>query len=106
MEMQQVRYFLAVCEAMSFTRAAKRCGVSQPTLSNAIKRLEKTLGGPLFHRGPRQALLSALGSAVRPHLEQLDRNAAAARREAKLLNLSPQGQPARTNGARHVTVTD
>ena len=50
METNQVRYFLALCEEKNFTRAARRCGVSQPSVSNAIKRLEEELGGDLFHR--------------------------------------------------------
>jgi len=50
MQMQQIRYFLALCEERSFTRAAKRCGVSQPSLTNAIIRLEQKLGGALFRR--------------------------------------------------------
>jgi DNA-binding transcriptional LysR family regulator len=36
MQMHQIRYFLALCEERSFTRAAKRCGISQPSLTNAI----------------------------------------------------------------------
>jgi LysR family transcriptional regulator, hydrogen peroxide-inducible genes activator len=36
MQMQQIRYFLALCKERSFTHAAKRCGVSQPSLTNAI----------------------------------------------------------------------
>src|SRR5215468_10129897 len=45
MQMQQIRYFLALCEERSFTRAAKRCGISQPSLTNAIIALEQELGG-------------------------------------------------------------
>ena len=41
MQMQQIRCFLALCEERSFTRAAKRRGVSQPSLTNAIIRLEQ-----------------------------------------------------------------
>ncbi|MBR1154017.1 LysR family transcriptional regulator [Bradyrhizobium sp. JYMT SZCCT0428] len=51
METQQVRYFLAVCEELSFTRAAKKCGIKQPTLSQAIKQMEQAVGGKLFVRG-------------------------------------------------------
>jgi hypothetical protein len=68
MELHQVRYFLAVCKEKSFTRAAKHCGVSQPSLSDAIKRLEQELGGQLFHRSRVNCLLSELGQEVWPHL--------------------------------------
>ena len=45
MELHQIRYFLALCEERSFTRAASGCGISQPSLTNAILRLEQELGG-------------------------------------------------------------
>jgi hypothetical protein len=48
MEMHQVRYFLAIYEEGNFTRAAKRCGVKQPSLTRAIQRLETEFGAPLF----------------------------------------------------------
>jgi hypothetical protein len=55
MEMHQIRYFLALSSELSFTRAAKRCGVSQPSLTSAINSLERQLGGALFgaSRGSR-----------------------------------------------------
>jgi len=71
-ETNQVRYFLALCEEQNFTRAAKRCGVSQPSVTNAIKRLEEELGGDLFHRAKNATKLSPLGAAVRPYLEQIN----------------------------------
>ncbi|QCI63679.1 LysR family transcriptional regulator [Phreatobacter stygius] len=71
MELQQVRYFLAVCDERNFTRAAKRCGISQPSLSNAIRRLEQQLGGRLFHRSRVNCSLSELGQQVRPHLARI-----------------------------------
>ena len=40
MEMHEVRYFLAVCDTLNFTRAAERCNVSQPSLTRAIQKLE------------------------------------------------------------------
>jgi DNA-binding transcriptional LysR family regulator len=70
MEIYQARYFLAVSEERSFTRAAKRCGVSQPSLSIGIKRLETELGGLLFHRRGGIVSLSPLGLAVKPHVEK------------------------------------
>jgi DNA-binding transcriptional LysR family regulator len=39
-ELHQIRYFLAVAEALNFTRAAERCNVTQPALTRAIKKLE------------------------------------------------------------------
>jgi Transcriptional regulator len=43
MQMHQIRYFLALCEERNFTRAAKRSGVSQPSLTNGIITLEREL---------------------------------------------------------------
>jgi DNA-binding transcriptional LysR family regulator len=69
MEIRQIVYFLALCEELHFTRAARRCGVAQPTLTTAIRALERELGGALFHRKPRPQL-SELGAAIRPELER------------------------------------
>jgi LysR family transcriptional regulator, hydrogen peroxide-inducible genes activator len=84
MQMQQVHYFLALCEELSFTRAARRCGVSQPSLSNAISGLEQELGGALFQR-KHSIALTGLGSAVRPYLDEIVRNADHAREVARML---------------------
>ena len=71
MEMHQVRYFLALCEESNFTRAAQRCGVSQPSLTKAIKNLEFKLGGALFYRGPSETRLTKLGNLVKPRLQKI-----------------------------------
>ena len=71
MEMHQVRYFLAVCETLNFTRAAEQCHVAQPSLTRAIKKLEEELGGPLFRRERNHTHLTELGRLVRPHLERV-----------------------------------
>ena len=70
MEMHQVRYFLAVCDTLNFTRAAERCHVSQPALTRAIKKLEEELGGPLFRRERSRTHLTDLGRMMQPHLKQ------------------------------------
>ena len=70
MEMHQVRYFLAVCDTLNFTRAAERCHVSQPALTRAIKKLEEELGGPLFRRERNLTHLTDLGRMMQPHLMQ------------------------------------
>ena len=67
MEISQIRYFVALCGALNFTRAARQCRVSQPSLSNGIRALERALGGPLFERSP--IALTPLGRRLRPHLE-------------------------------------
>jgi LysR family transcriptional regulator, hydrogen peroxide-inducible genes activator len=48
MQMQQIHYFLALCEELNFTRAARRCGISQPTLTTAVSALERELGERCF----------------------------------------------------------
>jgi DNA-binding transcriptional LysR family regulator len=92
MQMNQVRYFLALCEERNFTRAAKRCGVSQPSLTNAIKRLERTLGGPLFHRNCRNIELTELGRVVKPYLKQINQCAYEAKRKARETSCHAFGQ--------------
>ncbi|MFO1070847.1 MAG: LysR family transcriptional regulator [Geminicoccaceae bacterium] len=83
MEMQQVRYFVALCETLNFTRAAERCNVSQPSLTRAIKLLEDELGGPLFHRERNNTHLTELGRRVEPHLRAAAANNEEARRQAR-----------------------
>jgi molybdenum-dependent DNA-binding transcriptional regulator ModE len=82
METNQIRYFLAVCEEGSFTKAARRCGVTQPSVSNAIARLEEELGGSLFRRAARGTELSPLGAAMHPCFEQINICAEIARQKA------------------------
>jgi len=60
MEMHQVRYFLAVCDELNFTRAAEKCNVAQPSLTRAVKLLEGELGGELFRRERPRVILTPL----------------------------------------------
>src|SRR5437879_6531027 len=66
MNLAFVRYFLAVAETGSFTEAAERCHVTQPTLSAGIARLEEEVGARLIDRGRRSGL-SAAGQRLLPH---------------------------------------
>jgi LysR family transcriptional regulator, benzoate and cis,cis-muconate-responsive activator of ben and cat genes len=70
MQLRQIRHFLLLCEELSFTRAARRCHVSQPSLTKSIRALEMELGGRLFRRKPTIEL-SELGRAVRPYLRRI-----------------------------------
>ena len=81
--MHQIRYFLAVCETLNFTRAAEACNVSQPSLTRAIKGLEDELGGPLFRRERNNTHLTGLGEMMRPHLSQVLIETDAAKERAK-----------------------
>ena len=83
MEMQQVRYFVALAETLNFTRAAEQCNVSQPALTRAIQQLEHELGGPLFHRERGNTHLSELGRMMLPYLQTVEESARAARAQAK-----------------------
>jgi LysR family transcriptional regulator, hydrogen peroxide-inducible genes activator len=71
MEMHQIRYFLAVCETLNFTRAAEQCHVTQPALTRAIQKLEEEFGGLLFRRERHLTHLIDLGRLIRPQLEQI-----------------------------------
>jgi LysR family hydrogen peroxide-inducible transcriptional activator len=83
MELHQVRYFLALCEQLNFTRAAEKCNVSQPSLTRAIQNLEAEFGGPLFHRERQHTHLTELGRLMQPYFEQVYRQAEAAKTAAK-----------------------
>lgn len=66
MEIHQLTYFVAVAETGSFSRAAERCNVTQPSLSQQIQKLEQELGTPLFDRLPRRVVLTDAGRALLP----------------------------------------
>jgi LysR family hydrogen peroxide-inducible transcriptional activator len=61
---RQLQYAVAVADALSFSAAAARCHVSQPSLSAQIAQLEDALGTRLFERDRRRVLLTAAGKAI------------------------------------------
>lgn len=65
MDLRQLECFLAVAQELHFGRAAERLGMSQSTVSEAIKALERTLGGPVFDRTSRRVSLTGLGESLR-----------------------------------------
>ncbi|MFB4278696.1 LysR family transcriptional regulator [Nonomuraea sp. MTCD27] len=66
MELQQLRYVIAVAETSNFTRAAERCRVVQSALSHQIAGLERELGARLFERTSRRVRLTPAGEAFLP----------------------------------------
>ena len=85
MELQEIRYFLALSETLNFTRAAERCNVTQPALTRAIQHLEGKLGGPLVNRERGNTHLTELGRMMRPYFEQMSEKLEEARRRARSL---------------------
>src|SRR5437899_13100529 len=83
MEMHQIRYFLAVCGSLNFTRAAEACNVTQPALTRAVQKLEEELGSLMFHRKRSRTHLADFGKLMRPDLEQISKNAEQAATTAK-----------------------
>jgi LysR family transcriptional regulator, hydrogen peroxide-inducible genes activator len=71
MELSQLRYVQAVAETGNFTRAAAKCNIAQPSLSQQIIKLEKELGHKLFHRLGRKAVLTEAGIAFQERARRI-----------------------------------
>lgn len=76
MEFHQLRYVCAIAETGSFSRAAERCKIAQPSLSQQVLKLEENLGVKLFDRLGRSIRITEAGRAFLPHarsiLEQME----------------------------------
>jgi len=79
MELHQLRYFCAVAETGSFSRAAEQSHVSQPSLSQQILKLEDELGARLFDRLGRSVRLTELGKTFLPRAHAVLRELEAAK---------------------------
>ena len=66
MEIHQLEYFVAIAETGGFSRAAERCSVAQPSLSQQIMKLENEIGHPLFDRLGRKVALTDVGRQLLP----------------------------------------
>jgi len=71
MNVQLVQYVIALSEELSFTAAARRCGVSQPTITVGVARLERELGVALFRRKPK-VVITPCGWQLLPLMYQID----------------------------------
>jgi LysR family hydrogen peroxide-inducible transcriptional activator len=83
MELQQLRYALAVGKTGNFSRAAEECHVSQPSLSQQVQKLEQELGIRLFTRLKRQTVPTAAGTAFLVHAARVLTDLEVATAEAK-----------------------
>ena len=96
-KMHQVFYFVALCEEQSFTRAAKRCGVAQPSLTRAIQTLEEEFGAPLFERSRSNVRLTQLGLVIRPDFERISQATAVLAQRITELKATPSSKPEPTS---------
>jgi LysR family hydrogen peroxide-inducible transcriptional activator len=86
LSLRDLEYVEAVAELKHFGRAAERCGVSQPALSEQVRKLETHLGVPFFERTRRRVAVTAQGAVL---LKQIERILAESRH---LLAMGGQGQ--------------
>jgi LysR family transcriptional regulator, benzoate and cis,cis-muconate-responsive activator of ben and cat genes len=86
MELRHLRYFIAVADERSFSRAAEKLHVSQPPLSRQIRDLEAELGVKLFDRNRQGVRLTRLGTAILARSRALIQEAESFKAEAKILD--------------------
>lgn len=91
-DFRQLRYFIAVAEELSFTRAAMRLHLSQPPLSQQIQSLEKDLGVRLLERNRRNVALTAPGKLFLVQARQILANAETARTQVVAAAAGYRGQ--------------
>jgi len=84
--------FAKVAEEGSFAAAARVMGVSVPTVSRAVARLEERLGGRLFNRTSRQLALTEFGASMAARASEIYRQAEELESEAQELSVQPRGQ--------------
>lgn len=84
--------FAKVAEEGSFAAAARVMGVSVPTVSRAVARLEERLGGRLFNRTSRQLALTEFGQSMATKASEIYRQAEEVESEAHELSVQPRGQ--------------
>lgn len=73
MDINQLKYFISVAQTLNFSEAARRNGISQPTMSHSIVELEKQLGAPLFVRSRRSVTITDAGMELLPRaIEMVD----------------------------------
>lgn len=92
MELDQLRAFVSVAEAGTFSRAAILLGTAQPILSRKVRVLEEELGVELFHRTGRGVVLSEAGKVLEQYARGLLDTASSAKTAVRGLGQAPAGQ--------------
>ena len=92
MELRQLRYFVAIAESGSFSRAAEKVFVAQSALSHQIAQLEHELGTALFHRSRRGIELTEAGQRFAPHAVSILRQTEEAVASARQTTDEPSGK--------------
>jgi DNA-binding transcriptional LysR family regulator len=91
MELQQIRYVIAVAQYRSFTKAADILAVSASTLSEQVRRLEEELGVQLFSRTTRHVELTIPGHTFLNHASQIMTDFSTLREAVRRVEAEPQG---------------
>jgi LysR family transcriptional regulator, hydrogen peroxide-inducible genes activator len=92
MEIHQLRYFVAVADEKSFSRAAEKVRVAQPSLSQQIQKLEAELGHPLFDRLARKVILTEAGTGFLPYAQRILNELSSAQRYVSDRSQNPGGK--------------
>ncbi len=74
MDLKQLQYFIAVVEHMNYSKAAEKLHISQPSLSNAIKKLEQEIGSQLLERNTRNLHLTEAGQLLYERAKMILKN--------------------------------
>jgi LysR family transcriptional regulator, hydrogen peroxide-inducible genes activator len=91
MELHQLRYFCSVVQAGNFTKAAEQEGITQPSLSDQIRRLEKSMGSELFVRLGRSVRLTHAGTVLYPYARDILNQAKRASGQVRQLETEIRG---------------
>lgn len=94
MEFHQLRYVCAIADTGSFSRAAERCQIAQPSLSQQVLKLEEDLGAKLFDRLGRSIRITEAGRAFLPHARSILERMDAARSSVKEKDADVRGSVA------------
>ena len=92
MEIRQLKAFVAIAEARTFTAAAQRTNYTQAALSMQIKQLEREVGVPLFTRMPRRVVLTEAGERLMARAQHILREHDAALAELAELAGAERGR--------------